>query len=201
MRYIYLVILFVLLTVFRGFGQKMGDVGRSKIHIDHPDLTIEAEILPVKDPRKADATKWYYWFANNMIHQTQGGFSGHLLNGLYRSFYEDGSVKESGSFVAGLKQGVWRSWNSDGMLKQSLTYSDGLRNGHFVVYQPDGSVLQSGDYDLDLLEGPVRSFYSRDSVKTEWYKRGKVVSHRPLWKRINVFKKHNRDSTKQINQP
>jgi hypothetical protein len=192
------IVLLVYSTIFwshNAIAQRLPDGGIYKVHVDQANITTDAEILPVKVPSRPDPTRWYYWFARGKISQTQGGFSGHLLHGAYHSFYEGGAPMETGNFSTGLKTGVWSSWNTDGILKQTLTYRDGRRSGDFVVYDEGGKVRQSGIYHDDQLEGAVHNYIRPDSAVITWYHQGVVVQHRPFLKRLNPFKKHQRDST------
>jgi hypothetical protein len=170
-------------------GQRIPDGGIYKVHIDHPDLTADAEILPVKAPSKPYPSRWYYWYAHGSISHTQGGYSGHLLQGAYHSFYENGHPMESGNFSAGLKTRTWSAWNTDGVLKQTVTYRYGQRSGAFAVYGADGKIRQEGAYRDDMLEGRVEDHIKPDSTVVTWYRRGNVIQHRPLLKRLNPFKK------------
>jgi hypothetical protein len=199
-----LFIFFIFIATFcsrSAFGQRLPDGGVYKVHIDQPNLTADAEILPVNSPSRPDPARWYYWFAHGKINQTQGGFSGHLLNGSYHTFYENGTPMESGSFSAGLKTGIWRSWNTDGLLKQTLTYQNGRRSGDFAVYDEDGKIRQKGAYREGQLEGAVQNYLRPDSASVTWYHSGKIVSHQPLLKRLNPFKKSHRDTTIVKPQP
>ncbi|QHS56498.1 hypothetical protein GWR56_13475 [Mucilaginibacter sp. 14171R-50] len=182
-------------------GQRIPDGGMHKVHIDQPGLTADAEILPVKNPAHPGAGRWYYWFSSGRLYQTQGGFGGHLLHGVFHSFYDSGAMMESGSFAAGLKTGTWRSWNSDGTLKQTVSYQEGLRSGPFAVYDAEGKVRQEGRYRDDLLEGAVKYYTRSDSSSVTWYHRGRVTRHQPLLKRLNPFKKRNRADTTAIATP
>jgi len=87
---------------------------------------IRADVLPYKSDPKIKNDRYYYWYFNNIIHSTQGGFNGQLLNGHYISFYPDKNLKEEGYFKTGLKDGVWKTWNQKGDLTNVTTWNQGI---------------------------------------------------------------------------
>ena len=162
MRKILLLVCF--LPVF-GYAQKIPDWGFNKIRIADGDKKIEAEILPLTSPPTARPRLVYYWYSANIIHATQGGYSGKLLNGKYSEYYPDKNLEEQGIYNKGLKDGVWKTWTDNGILTATYTWDNGIRSGHFVLYDEQGRVRQSGKYRNDVI----------DSVS--------------FWHRINIFKK------------
>lgn len=124
MRYIILIVLSFLFI--KAHGQQMPDYVLDKIRITEPEQTIVAELLPVSSNIAANANLHYYWYSANAIHETQGGYSGHLLNGLYSVFYLNKNLKEQGHFRKGLKNGIWRNWKEDGSLATTTTWKRGL---------------------------------------------------------------------------
>jgi antitoxin component YwqK of YwqJK toxin-antitoxin module len=87
---------------------------------------IRADILPYKSDPKIKNDRYYFWYLNKVIHSTQGGFSGQLLNGHYVSYYPDKNLKEEGDFKRGLKDGTWKTWNQKGDLTAVVTWNDGV---------------------------------------------------------------------------
>ncbi len=120
-----LFLLFLLLSISAA-AQKMPDSGFDKVRIAENDKTILAEIIPVNKNPKANPTLYYYWYSANVIHLTQGGFSGKLLNGSYDEFYANNNLKQQGNFKKGLKDGVWKSWDENGTLTQVSTWKNGI---------------------------------------------------------------------------
>src|SRR5882757_6884108 len=94
-----------LLVVFsvNAFAQKLPDMGLYKIRIIESDKNITAEIKPVKSEPSLEPDRFYNWYSSNQIKQTQGGYSGKLLNGQYNEFYLNKSLKTQGNFDRGLK--------------------------------------------------------------------------------------------------
>jgi len=121
-----ILLLLLLLTSGSAYAQKLPDIGLNKVHITEGDKTIVAEIYPLGSNPKVKADLYYYWCNANMIHSTQGGFSGTLLNGHYTEYYLNKNLKEQGAFKKGLKDGIWKTWSEDGTLNQASIWKDGL---------------------------------------------------------------------------
>lgn len=97
-----------------------------QIHIVDSTEEITADIVPVKNDPKIKNDRYYFWYYNKVIHSTQGGYTGQLLNGHYIAFYPDKNLKEEGNFKAGLKDGEWKTWNPKGDLTNVTNWSDGI---------------------------------------------------------------------------
>jgi antitoxin component YwqK of YwqJK toxin-antitoxin module len=142
MKKIYLLI--VLLGMGKAYGQRLlgnsnnrvnnynnnrvvDDNNRDQIHIVDSTQEIQVDILPYKNEPKIKNDRYYYWYLRNIIHSTQGGYSGQLLNGHYTAFYPDKNLKEEGDFKTGLKDGVWKTWNRKGDLTNVANWDEGIQ--------------------------------------------------------------------------
>lgn len=123
--------------------------------------------------------KKYWWFSNNQIKTTQGGFSGKLLHGLYSDFYLNNNLKEQGYFQMGLKEGEWKSWSEDGVLIEKNRYRNGEANGHFYKYDKQGQLLEEGRYKHGKINGQLKRYVSRDSLTISTYKDGILQPVKP----------------------
>jgi antitoxin component YwqK of YwqJK toxin-antitoxin module len=121
----YPILIFLCLVCIEAFGQKLPDYGLNKVRITQTDKIIVAEIEPVSSNPSIKRDLIYYWYSANIIHATQGGFSGTLLNGRYTEYYPDKNLKEQGEFKNGLKDGVWKNWSDDGTLMASTNWKHG----------------------------------------------------------------------------
>jgi antitoxin component YwqK of YwqJK toxin-antitoxin module len=104
----------------------LNDDGFSQVRIIDSTQQIRADILPLKSSPKIKNDRYYYWYLDNVIHSTQGGYNGQLLNGHYTAFYPDKNLKEEGDFKSGLKEGEWKTWNPKGDLKSVTNWRDGV---------------------------------------------------------------------------
>ena len=63
------------------------------------------------------------------MNETEGGYSGELLHGDFRSFHSNGQLKSQGEFSKGLKQGEWKAWDETGRLTEVEKWSNGRKHG------------------------------------------------------------------------
>jgi len=173
-------------------AQKIPDMGLYKVRITSTDKNITAEIKPVGSVPSIQASLFYNWYSSNQIKQTQGGYSGTLLNGQYNEFYLSKGLKEQGNFDTGLKDGIWKQWTEDGTLIQTVTWKDGAKDGEFDYYDENGNPKQKGSYRHGLLDG-AQITYGRNGKKDSMvYKNGALLPKSepvPFWSKINIFKK------------
>ncbi|HTK19617.1 MAG TPA: hypothetical protein VL442_08900 [Mucilaginibacter sp.] len=108
------------------YAQKIPDYGLNRVRITQRDQSIIAELEPESSAVSAKSSLHYYWYSANIIHETQGGYSGRLLGGQYSVFYPNKTLKEQGSFRKGLKVGVWKIWQEDGTLLAATTWKHGI---------------------------------------------------------------------------
>lgn len=139
-----------------------------------------------KSPSYTDHEKRYFWYSGNVINNTQGGFSGRLLDGDYREYYSNKNLKVQGAFKVGLKVGKWNTWTEEGTLISSMSFKSGIVEGEFKEYDSLGKISRIGKYKDGLLTGKI-SRYTADSVTVEKYDKGKIVSPKRSWvkKRLN----------------
>jgi antitoxin component YwqK of YwqJK toxin-antitoxin module len=99
----------------------------TQVRIIDTTQEIRADIEPYKSEPKIKNDRYYFWYLNKVIHSTQGGYSGTLLNGHYVAFYPDKNLKEEGNFNRGLKDGEWKTWNRKGDLTAVTNWNDGVQ--------------------------------------------------------------------------
>jgi hypothetical protein len=188
----FVIVILCLAAVQTVLAQKWPDDGTRKVRITDPERTIVAELDPDAHP-SVETDRSYFWYSGNMIHSTQGGYSGKLLDGNYQEFYPSKGLKELGKFKKGLKQGLWKVWDEAGTLTQSITWKQGKKQGEFQYYNAQGTLKQSGKYQDDVMQGKVRNYVGSDSVQVVKYKDGKVAKPVPptdhhWWDKVKKIK-------------
>jgi hypothetical protein len=96
-------------------------------------------------PIKIELKKTYYWFRQDSIFITQGGYAGRLLDGAYQVFYPCKQLMESGAFRLGLKVGVWKRWYPNGALQCVSRWRRGQQRGLTQEYAQDGVIISGGE--------------------------------------------------------
>ncbi|WP_026898454.1 toxin-antitoxin system YwqK family antitoxin [Daejeonella oryzae] len=161
-----IVYVFLIFTINSVYSQQKIDLGLNKVRIYESDLSILAEIHPIKSMGQIYTDRDYYWCSANEIHSTQGGFGGKLLNGTYIEYFPNKNLRVYGYYRNGLKNGVWKSWNSCGKLNAYVTWSNGHKNGRYMYYSESGNIQEQGVYHKDLLNGWIK--YHRASGEPEY---------------------------------
>lgn len=118
-------LLFFCLSAYTAIAQKLPDFDLNKVRITLPDKVIVAGIEPARSSISAKPNVFYYWYSAGAVHQTQGGYSGKLLDGQYTEYYLDRSLKQQGSFKKGLKVGLWKNWAENGALLSLTKWKHG----------------------------------------------------------------------------
>ena len=121
---------------------------------------IKITLYSGNTPVKTDPSCIYYWFDSKLIHQTQGDYSGILLNGNYVKYDTDGNMLGKGIFVKGLKSGTWVEWHKNGLVYLTAVYKDGQKSGDYSMYNDQGVLMEQSDYENDKLNGKLTRFDS-----------------------------------------
>jgi hypothetical protein len=116
------------------------------VYINTPDGSVRADLLRENGRTKARSDRFYYWYSNNEIKQTQGGFDGKLLHGLYKSFYRNMNLKEQGTFSHGLKTGEWTCWYDNGRMQERIHFSNGIQDGYDEQYDRSGKLISKSKF-------------------------------------------------------
>ena len=176
------ILFFALLFSFSSFSTNSGkefSEEQSKtyiVYINYSDYSVHASVL--FDSRKIHPKIGYnyYWYSDNDIKQTDGGFDGKLLHGEYKSFYLYKNLKEQGNFSYGLKQGLWKTWYDNGKIHELIHYKNSLEHGSYEKYDESGNLISKSNFKNGTRNGKM-FFYQNgkiDSIVN--YKNGKVIS-------------------------
>lgn len=119
-----------------------------------------------------DEGKTYYWFRNSQIHQSNGFAGGLVLHDTYTKYYRSNQLAEKGAFDLGLKDGVWLTWYENGSLKSSQEWWNGVKHGDYRYYDTEGKLIYQGNYKRDTRHGEWIDHLKKDTLN---YKRGEVI--------------------------
>lgn len=134
---------------------------------------------------KPQNTLIYFYYRDDKLFQTQGSFSGWLLQGKYESFYADKALQSQGFFKLGLKSGEWKCWYPNGFLKSVETWENGRKTGYFAEYNDKGILLKTGRYKNGFISGKVLVYNDRNEViEILNYKKG--LPEQPKTKKVAI---------------
>lgn len=99
------------------------------------------------------------------------------INGLYKAYYPDGTVKMEVLSQNGLPEGLGKFYNEDGSLLFKGTFKQGKPNGFMVNYYPDGKIHNEINYQDGLLHGFQKIYDTKGNVIVDvTFDNGKAIN-------------------------
>lgn len=145
-----------------------------RVRIDSSDRSYIFQVTD--DNQRTNPGLYYYWFKSGRIHKTQGGYYGKLLHGDYKVVDLDRHLLEEGQFKKGQKTGLWRSWYEDGTLKSTWRKRFGFWNNKYSIneYDVNGNTTKSGFQNKGLFTG-YQAALQGDSTVITYFKNGQEI--------------------------
>ena len=99
------------------------------------------------------------------------------LNGIFKSYYENGAIKSEGYFKDNNRKGFWKFYFQNGKVKQKSNYRYGKLRGYFRSYYINGQTKSEGNFiDIEEKQGLWKYYYKNGELKEEhFYKDGTLV--------------------------
>ncbi len=193
---------FIFLTCFTlaGLLLQFRDVPKKTntftVYINFENHSVRANVLYEAGKIKSKMGHIYYWYANNDIKKTDGGFDGKLLHGEYKSFYRNMNLKEQGSFSYGLKDGAWKSWYEDGKIHELGNYKKGKEQGEQAIYDAQGNIVSKTNFKKGIKQGKTISYQNGKVDTIVNYKKGEPEPAKRVKSKSETQKNKLNDSTK-----
>lgn len=86
-----------------------------------------------------------------------------LLDGLYKTYYQDGKVKTVGFYTKGQATDYWEYFYENGNLKMEGIINNFFNHGHWIFYYESGKKSMEGNMDKGKKNGFWR-FYNEDAT-------------------------------------
>ena len=97
------------------------------------------------------------------------------INGLYKTYYEDGNVKMEVESLHGMPHGQGRFYDKDGKLQYFTVFHKGKLNGVLFHYYPDGSVHNEMNFINGIKNGSQKTYNEEGDLVVEIiYEEGKI---------------------------
>lgn len=142
-KILYLKVALILIAIFLytpSIAQKYTNFKYRDIHVYNEGMSINTRIV-TETHITVKSDRWYYWFDNQSIHITQGGYTKYLLDGAYTVHFESNQLAEKGFFKNGLKCRKWFYWDREGHLQSVEYWRNGKISGKKYIYDSTGSVI------------------------------------------------------------
>ena len=86
-------------------------------------------------------------------------------NGLFKTFYDSGSIKAEGIYKVGKEFSKWTKYHKDGKVISTIEYDD-RGNGDYVSYYTTGQILTRGEYLSYLKSGKWKSYFKNGNKQS-----------------------------------
>lgn len=144
----------VTLGASNSYCQKIPKINTHTITVKTDDGYAKANILDhSKKKTNLKEYRMYFWFFNEAIHFSNGGYSGKLLHEKYTEYYNSDNIKEQGIYYYGLKTGYWKKWYTNGILNTVANYKYGIKNGSYREYDEKGNLKLLAKYRKGQIHG------------------------------------------------
>lgn len=173
-RFLYILIAFLLVSFSDPYTIKR----ISDVNFRYEFYTTETKVNPKE-------SKTYYWFKGGLIHYSQAGITGQLLNDKFIKMYHSNQLAEQGEFKKGLKVGLWKTWHPNGKIQTIQYWDNGLKSGNYYCYDDKGDIIIKGNYRRNVMNGKWIDYIKKDTLK---YSRGVVVVKKMGLSKVEKYK-------------
>jgi len=177
MKKYFVVTILALISGFSLLAQEI-DIKDMRNHIwkETDSVVFEFSCLPTVKPGVIPQDDlYYYWYDGKAIHETKGSYAGWLFDGYFKELNKSGRIIKQGCFRNGLKNGIWKEWWENGSLGSVYEWDNGIKEGELINYDSYGNILNAETYKNGQLNGPAL-YYQEDSLIIEKiYKKGALV--------------------------
>lgn len=95
---------------------------------------------------------WKYYFENGTLKET-GSYKDNLKIGAWKYLFLDGKLEQQGNYTAGKPNGTWVWFHPDGSVRKEMGYINGEADGTSTESDELGVEIAKGDFVDDLKEG------------------------------------------------
>lgn len=150
------------------------------------DILFEGEKLEVKDGvvRESSTDEKYYmteykskerngvskqYDSTGKIVLWEGSYKDDKLEGLFKEYYEDGSLKSEGVYKNDKLEGEVKNYYENGNIKSKIIYKNGLEEGKALYYYNKSEVILEKEkmYKGGKLNGKSKEYYSDGTLAKE----------------------------------
>jgi antitoxin component YwqK of YwqJK toxin-antitoxin module len=162
------------ISVFQTYGQSDFYCSqRRKIILAKDSVQHIFEIKTEMSQLKTDPFLTYYWYNKTGLHQSQGFYSGYLLDGEFMDIELSGNIIIKGALSNGLKNGIWVVNNKKDGIMQFQTWRNGVQHGKLEEYNSDHQLIKTCSFKNGLQHGWY-ILYENNIIITKTYFRNGI---------------------------
>ena len=90
-----------------------------------------------------------------------------VLDGPYKSYFENGSIKSEGQFVNNKSTGIWKYYYQNGRLRMQGQVGNGKNIGQWDYYYENGSMKMSGKLEQGKKDGYWIYYFKNNTIESE----------------------------------
>jgi antitoxin component YwqK of YwqJK toxin-antitoxin module len=107
-----------------------------------------------------------YFYANNEI-ACEGNYVNNKLEGIVRSYYDDGKPYGIRIYSNNLKTGNHKYFYPNGKIELEHNFIDGIKNGFYQAYYPNGKTQEKFYYKMGKQDGVYQYYYENGQLWIE----------------------------------
>lgn len=167
----FLVLLFLSIGISDAYAQGY----QIKTYFDAEETVVKEQYY-VKDSLNPSLQGLYESFFSDGSIKTRGYYKNNTPDSLWMYFYENGGIKASGNLRNGSKFGLWQFFYENGNINmKGHIYSD-KKEGTWTYYYENGQLKIEGEYHRDKKSGLWKYYYEDGTLKADaFYEEGKGI--------------------------
>ncbi len=151
---------------------------------------LSAYLINMEEDMGGEKKKIKHYFSNNI--PVAAGMLNQDNNeqGYWKYFFKNQLLASEGAFNNGVKEGLWKTYYEDGNIKEIMNYQNGKLNGEYTYFYKNGAPSTKVKYTADFYDGTLELYYATGQIKQSMeYKMGKQIG-KEIYYNSNGSKKY-----------
>ncbi|MBN1598477.1 MAG: hypothetical protein JW894_09300 [Bacteroidales bacterium] len=142
-----------------------GNITETRIYSDNGEL-LSVGLIDIEGNKKGI---WKNYYLDGSIKET-GEYVNNLKEGRWTYYFNNGQIEQIGEFVKGKENGTWKWYSEKGELLKEEEFYNGKEEGLYTEYDESGNVIVVGEYFDGEKEGEwtliINDFSAKGSYVT-----------------------------------
>ena len=111
--------------------------------------------------------EWKYYHKESKVVMSSENYKKGKLNGVKKTFYDDGAIAEIQYYVDGKRDGNYKKYGVNEKILEDLNYKNDELHGDATYYDGLGNIILQGQYTEGLKSGVWKTYEKGKLVKEE----------------------------------